>query len=203
MTSLLEQLAVLDGVLVERAEALRTAPLTVVFVVASAWWVKWPLFAVAGGLADLARRRRVPAGALRALAAAAIAGLVVTLLKETTERARPPLADPALDPLGVVPDSTSFPSGHSATAFAAAIAVGMAYPRLRVPLLALAAIVALSRVYLGMHYWSDVVVGSLLGVAIGLTTCRLCVLARRSPRELVRSLAALGTSSLRRRRSTA
>ena len=130
--------------------------------------MKWPLFAAVGACGDLQCRRRVPFVALTALGAAAVAGLVVSLIKGISDRARPPIADPALHAIGVVPDSTSFPSGHSATGFATAIVVGAAYPRLRLPLLGLAALVALSRVYLGMHYWSDVLAGSLLGVAIGL-----------------------------------
>ena len=88
----------------------------------------------------------------------------------TVDRARPPVADPGLDPVGAIPASASFPSGHSATAFATAVAVGLVYPRLRLPLLALAALVALSRVYLGMHYSTDVLAGTALGVAVGLAT---------------------------------
>ena len=58
--------------------------------------------------------------------------------------------------------------------------VGAAYPRVRLPLLGLAALVALSRVYLGMHYWSDVLAGSLLGVAIGLAAVWLVRRVRRA-----------------------
>jgi undecaprenyl-diphosphatase len=163
-------------------ETLRWGPLTAVFLLASAWWVKWPLFAVLGGLVDARRRRVVPVAALTALAAAGIAGLVVSLLKDAAARPRPPLADPAIHAIGSVPDSTSFPSGHSATAFATAVAVGLLCPRLRLPLLALAAVVALSRVYLGVHYWSDVAAGSALGALIGLATGWVVLRARRSPR---------------------
>ena len=178
----------------QAAAEFRWEPLTLLFALASAWWVKWPLFAAVGACGDLRCRRRIPIVALTTLGAAAAAGLVVSLLKGVSDRARPPLADPTLQVVGAVPDSTSFPSGHSATAFAAAVVVGFAYPRLRLPLLALAALVALSRVYLGMHYWSDVLAGSLLGVAIGLTTVWLIRLARRAPTAPVPSLQPPGTS---------
>jgi membrane-associated phospholipid phosphatase len=156
-----------DGTAVEAMEAVRWAPLTVVFLLASAWWVKLPLIALAGACGDIRYRRRLPSGGLAALAAGTLATLAVTGLKDHFERARPPVADPSLETIGVLPESTSFPSGHAATAFSAAVAVGLLYPRLRKPLLALAAAVALSRVYLGVHYVTDVFVGSALGAAIG------------------------------------
>jgi membrane-associated phospholipid phosphatase len=140
-----------------------------VFVIASAWWVKWPLIAAAGGCCDAAKRR-LPAAAASAALAAATAETIAFLVKLLTDRARPPLADPGTQALVSLPDSTSFPSGHAAAAFAAATAVGIFYPRLRVPLYTLAALVALSRVYLGVHFWSDVLAGSLLGLAVGLAT---------------------------------
>jgi membrane-associated phospholipid phosphatase len=156
-----------DGTAVEAMEAVRWAPLTVVFLLASTWWVKLPLIAVAGACGDMRCRRRLPSGAFAALAAGTLATLAVTGLKDYFERARPPVADPSLNTIGVLPESTSFPSGHAATAFAAAVAVGLLYPRLLKPLLLLAAMVALSRVYLGVHFVTDVVVGSALGAAIG------------------------------------
>jgi undecaprenyl-diphosphatase len=94
--------------------------------------------------------------------------MLVTLFKDLTDRARPPVADPGLDPVGIVPASSSFPSGHAATAFAAAVAVALVYPRLGRPLLALAVVIAVSRVYLGVHYVLDVAAGTLLGIAVGL-----------------------------------
>jgi membrane-associated phospholipid phosphatase len=175
-------------------------PLTAVFLIASTWWVKWPLFAVAGGCCD-AGRRRLPTAAFIATAAAAVAEGLTVLLKLLTERNRPPQADPAIQALVSLPDSTSFPSGHAATAFAAATAVGVLHPRFRAPLLALAGMVALSRVYLGVHFWSDVLVGSLLGVAIGLATTRLVRRGRREPQELERSRGLTGIRFSRLRRS--
>ncbi len=66
-----------------------------------------------------------------------------------------------------MPTSTSFPSGHSASAFAFAAAVGGEMPALAVPLRALAAAVSYSRVHVGVHYPGDVVVGSMIGTTIG------------------------------------
>jgi undecaprenyl-diphosphatase len=170
LSALLETFRAWDNAAMGLGETVRWEPLTVLFVIASAWWVKWPLFAVAGACADAKCRRRIPDGALTAGLAVGLAALAVTALKETFDRARPPLADASLSAVGPIPESASFPSGHSATAFAAAVAVGLLYPRLRRPLLALAALVAISRVYLGVHYVSDVVVGTVLGVAVGLAT---------------------------------
>jgi membrane-associated phospholipid phosphatase len=69
-----------------------------------------------------------------------------------------------------MPISTSFPSGHSAAAFAFATGVGQVMPQVAVPLRALAALVAYSRVHTGVHYPGDTVVGSLIGTAIAQIT---------------------------------
>jgi membrane-associated phospholipid phosphatase len=70
--------------------------------------------------------------------------------------------------LGKQEHGHSFPSGHATTAFAGATMLAAYLPRYRVPLFALAALIALSRVYNGVHYPTDVVVGAALGVAIAL-----------------------------------
>jgi membrane-associated phospholipid phosphatase len=167
LSELVRTVAWWDGNAVEAMETLRWGPLTLVFLIASAWWVKLPLIAAAGACGDVTCRRRIPSGVLAAVGASTLASLAVVGLKDYFERSRPPVADPSLDPIGVIPESASFPSGHAATAFAAAVAVGLLYPRLRKPLLALAALIAISRVYLGVHFVTDVVVGSALGAAIG------------------------------------
>ncbi len=63
-----------------------------------------------------------------------------------------------------MPRSSSFPSGHTASAFAFAAGAGHAQPALSVPLGALAALVGYSRVHTGVHYPADVLAGALLGV---------------------------------------
>ncbi len=66
-----------------------------------------------------------------------------------------------------MPESTSFPSGHSASGFAFATTVGSSLPVVGAALRFLAATVAYSRVHTGVHYPGDVVVGSLIGGSIG------------------------------------
>ena len=69
-----------------------------------------------------------------------------------------------------IPSSTSFPSGHSAAAFAFATGVGHVLPAAAIPLRALAALVGYSRVHTGVHYPGDVVVGALLGTTLAQLT---------------------------------
>ena len=68
-----------------------------------------------------------------------------------------------------MPASTSFPSGHSASAFAFATAVGDELPLAWLPLHALATAVAYSRVHTGVHYPGDAVIGSLMGTGAAVT----------------------------------
>jgi undecaprenyl-diphosphatase len=71
------------------------------------------------------------------------------------------------------------PSGHAMNAFAGAVLLAAAVPRARWPLLVLAALIALSRVYLGVHFPSDVIAGALLGSAIGAAAAWLLARAER------------------------
>ena len=71
-----------------------------------------------------------------------------------------------------MPTSTSFPSGHSASGFAFAAGVAESIPALGVPLRGLATVVAYSRVHTGVHYPGDVIVGSLVRMAVGEGTAR-------------------------------
>jgi undecaprenyl-diphosphatase len=153
---------------VDAAQALRWEPLTVLFVLASAWWVKWPVLVAVGACGDARCRRRLPPAVLSGLVAVGTAAALTSMLKDLFGRVRPALADPRIEALVPTPDSASFPSGHASTAFAAAIAVGAFYPRLRWPLLGLAGLVGLSRIYLGVHYVLDVLAGAALGLALGL-----------------------------------
>jgi membrane-associated phospholipid phosphatase len=65
-----------------------------------------------------------------------------------------------------MPSSSSFPSGHSAAAFAFATGVGHTLPQVAAPLRLLAAVVAYSRVHTGVHYPGDVLAGALLGTTL-------------------------------------
>jgi undecaprenyl-diphosphatase len=64
-----------------------------------------------------------------------------------------------------MPRSSSFPSGHSASAFAFATGTAKAQPMLSVPLLVLAALVGYSRVHVGVHYPADVLAGAFIGIS--------------------------------------
>jgi membrane-associated phospholipid phosphatase len=80
-----------------------------------------------------------------------------------------------------MPTSSSFPSGHSAAAFAFATGVGHTLPDAAGPLRVLAAVVAYSRVHTGVHYPGDVVAGALLGAILAQFTVR-AVDARKGAR---------------------
>jgi len=90
-----------------------------------------------------------------------------TIIKRVTHRARPCETEEHCWSTVLPPDQFSFPSGHTLAAFAVATSLTRFYPLAAAPLFFAAASIGASRMVLGMHYLSDVVVGGLLGAALG------------------------------------
>jgi undecaprenyl-diphosphatase len=140
-------------------------------------WFLWPTGIVLAVIAAVTSPALAPLGrlvlaaiAVRTgflFAAIALPGLFATIIKRLIGRARPFVgteADPFLyGQLVWRADYASMPSGHATTAFAAAIAVGLLWPRLRSLMLLYALIIAVSRVVLDAHYLSDVIAGAFVG----------------------------------------
>lgn len=121
----------------------------------------WFGLGLAGAALDGKRRKQW-------LAAAFLGPLAIGLnfgVKLIARRPRPQLE--ALPPIGGAPSSLSFPSAHATASFAAATAMSRLAPELRLALFGAAALMAVTRPYLGMHYPSDIVAGAALGTALG------------------------------------
>ena len=124
-------------------------------------------FGIAAAIA-LVGGRRGRRAALDGVVAIGVASATINLgVKPLARRRRPDRLkpDPATGRHVPMPESTSFPSGHAASAFAFAYAVGRHLPVLGLPIRLLAGGVAYSRVHTGVHYPGDVVLGSILGAA--------------------------------------
>ena len=182
--------AVLDSLLHADA-ALRTwltthhAPwLDAVMLAASAIGQAGTVWLILGTVAVLERRSR--AGRLWQLALAILLAYVLVdlILKPGIARARP--FDALLD-VRVVGDwrpvTYSFPSGHACSAFAGAWVLTLMWPRVAPLLWGLAALIAVSRVYIGVHYPVDVLGGALLGLGVGalVTGGRACYIGGSLP----------------------
>jgi undecaprenyl-diphosphatase len=118
----------------------------------------WHAVAGLGAAVDHGRRPLYRRASLTVLAAMALN----TAVKLVVGRPRPTLE--RLPPLAPTLSSRSYPSAHAATSFGAARVLSARLPA--TPLYALAAAMALSRPYLGLHYPSDVVAGAVLGDAL-------------------------------------
>ncbi len=138
-------------------------------------------FAIAGGLALVGGQTGREA-AIAGVASIGAASLVANVaVKPLARRRRPDRDGEDVPDVREVPmpTSTSFPSGHSASAFAFATAVGKEIPAIGGPLRGLAGAVAYSRVHTGVHYPTDVIIGSILGATIGDITGALVRYGRR------------------------
>lgn len=128
----------------------------------SSWLLLTAVLAASGG--------EGPRRAALLLAGAAVALAVSQVLKRVCCRPRPSegaCGHAGLRPLAEDPDVFSFPSGHTAVAFAVAVAIGGPSGALGAVVLALAVGIGASRVYLGAHYPLDVVAGAALGALSG------------------------------------
>jgi membrane-associated phospholipid phosphatase len=126
----------------------------------------WLAIAAALALTGPAGRRAAGRGVLAIGVTSAIVNLGI---KNLSGRRRPDRAGVGVPDIRHVrmPSSTSFPSGHSATAFAFATAISRDSPWLAIGIQFLAGSVAYSRVHTGVHYPGDTVVGALIGAGAG------------------------------------
>ncbi len=147
------------------------------------WFRLWMIYATRGGdgwlwcMLGLAVLVFGGPEAFAAVAAAGLATLAGTALfmtlKRASHRRRPCAIEPHCWARLLPPDRFSFPSGHSITAFAFALPLGLFFPILMAALLFCAVSVAVSRVLLGMHFLSDVLAGSAIGSMLGYAAFRI------------------------------
>lgn len=89
----------------------------------------------------------------------------VQILKHVVSRVRPYNALANINPLKTERDY-SFPSGHTAAAFSAALTINASVPVISIFCFSLAVLIGYSRIYIGVHYPSDVIAGGLIGLGI-------------------------------------
>jgi undecaprenyl-diphosphatase len=154
----------LDRALFRAIFGVKWAPLTLVmraFTVAGTAGALWGFLAAVGFLLTGLEPSRL----LVPWTAIAASWTVAECVKYLFDRSRPFLWDTEIAPLIKTPSSSSFPSGHSATAAAGAITLSVLYPPFTPVLVLAGLLVVLSRVYLGVHFPFDVLAGIVIGIA--------------------------------------
>jgi undecaprenyl-diphosphatase len=141
---------------------------------------KIPLLALIAVLLLLRGRRGAIAVVVLALTIAAADQLSSHVLKPVFRRARPSVSLHDTKPLFGVRTSWSFPSTHASNFFSAAPVIAAAVPQAAIAAYALAALVSLSRIYVGDHYPSDVLGGAILGLFLGFLGRKAFLRAERS-----------------------
>jgi undecaprenyl-diphosphatase len=137
----------------------------------------WVLIAL--GIALVRRRPELFA---RVVIADGVAQILAYGLKQGIGRDRPSAVYEKPGPLVGAPHDGSFPSGHAASSFACATTLALALPRFAWAFYLLAAAVAWSRVYVGVHYPLDVLGGAILGIGVAIALRRLLAALLRSRR---------------------
>jgi undecaprenyl-diphosphatase len=152
----------LDRALFRAVFRLKWSPLTAVmraFTIVGTAGALWG-FLAAGAFLQTGLR---PSHLLVPWVAVALSWTLAEGTKYLFNRARPFIDDTEVAPLIKTPSSSSFPSGHSATAAAGVLSLSAVYPAFAPALILAGLLVALSRVYLGVHYPFDVLAGLLIG----------------------------------------
>ena len=180
----------LDRSLMRRSRALHAPALDRALVSLTRAANYWRLWLAIATLLALFGGRRGRRAAAHGMSAVVIAGVTANGPAKLLARRRRPHA-PSLPALIRVPRSTSFPSGHSAAAFAFAAGVCAELPLLTPVLGPLALAVGYSRIHTGVHYPSDVAAGAAIGVASAALAGRLLPPGERS---LVRGQAGEGAA---------
>lgn len=124
----------------------------------------WIIFSII--LICTKKYRKVGITSLLAISLGAI--LTEGVIKHLVERVRPIIAYPIDNPLIKLPTSSSFPSGHTASSVAVAYVLCTYIKRYRVYFISLAAFIGFSRIYLYVHYFSDVMGGVVVGLICGI-----------------------------------
>ncbi|MQN02125.1 MAG: phosphatase PAP2 family protein [bacterium LCO1.1] len=123
----------------------------------------WILLTIA--IIIFVKDKRVGLTCMLALAAEAI---LVLILKNTVRRSRPIWIDPTVKMIVKIPKDYSFPSGHSAAGFSVAVSIFCYNKKWGTAAIVLASLIALSRLYLFVHFPTDVMVGTMIGIVMAL-----------------------------------
>lgn len=164
MKGLVSRVRDLDRALFRVVFGVKWTPLTSVmraFTVVGTAGALWGFLAAAAFLFTGLR----PSHLLIPWTAVAASWTVAEGAKYLFNRARPFIWDTEIAPLIKTPSSSSFPSGHSATAAAGALSLSVLYPPFAPAFVVAGFLVVLSRVYLGVHFPVDVLAGVVIGTA--------------------------------------
>lgn len=101
---------------------------------------------------------------LEGIASLSLSQVFVQILKRALERERPYNRFDSINAFNIILKDYSFPSGHTTASFSIAITLALNFPHMAILAILIAIIVGISRMYLGVHYPTDVLAGTALGV---------------------------------------